>query len=157
MLTRLVDEREIFILPVVNPDGYVYNEMIAPDGGGMWRKNRNPEFAPDYGVDLNRNYGYMWGYNDFGSSPDPSDATYRGTAPFSEPETANIRAFVNSHEFVFAVNYHSHSDLILWSFDGDVQQLLSHGRLETLPGQWCCRRLDVRRDRRARQDILIPV
>ena len=36
--TYLVNERELWFIPVVNPDGYIYNELIAPDGGGMHRK-----------------------------------------------------------------------------------------------------------------------
>jgi hypothetical protein len=121
-LTRLVNEREIYFMPMVNPDGYVYNQIIAPNGGGLWRKNRNPNQAPIYGVDPNRNYGYMWGYDDEGSSPHPSGETYRGTGPFSEPETANIRAFTNSREFVFVLNYHSVIGLYLWalSYDYDL-------------------------------------
>ena len=36
----LINERELWFIPVVNPDGYIYNEEIEPDGGGMHRKNR---------------------------------------------------------------------------------------------------------------------
>ncbi|HUU45557.1 MAG TPA: M14 family zinc carboxypeptidase [Acidobacteriota bacterium] len=117
-ITTLVDEREIYIIPCVNPDGYEYNRTIAPLGGGMWRKNRNNS-GSDIGIDLNRNYGYAWGYDNIGSSGTPSSSTYRGTGPFSEPETANMRAFVNSREFLFALNYHSWSDLYLWAWGYD--------------------------------------
>lgn len=116
----LVDNLELYFVPCVNPDGYVYNQTIEPNGGGMWRKNlcdnnndgNFDEF--DDGVDLNRNFGYMWGYDDQGSSPDPSDATYRGTSAFSEPETQIIKYFTENHEFVLAQNHHTYSNLLLY-------------------------------------------
>jgi hypothetical protein len=91
--TWLVDNREIYIVPVMNPDGYVYNS----DSGGAesnWRKNRRSPVPPDIGVDLNRNYGYKWGYSMYGSSARPEDETYRGPSPFSEPETQLVRDFL---------------------------------------------------------------
>jgi len=63
-VTFLVNNREMWFIPVVNPDGYVYNEIIEPDGGGMHRKNRldtNCGDGTNRGVDLNRNYSYGWG------------------------------------------------------------------------------------------------
>ncbi len=121
----LVENREMFFLPVFNPDGYLLNELIQPGGGGMWRKNLRDNnnsgfFEPDFdGVDLNRNFGYMWGYDNIGSSPDPGDETYRGTAPFSEPETQVVRDFVNSREFTLCLNYHSYGNLYIhaWGYD----------------------------------------
>ncbi len=71
-ITDLVDTREIFVLPVFNVDGYVYNETTNPYGGGSWRKNRRLNYDNTYGVDLNRNWGFDWGYNNYGSSPTPS-------------------------------------------------------------------------------------
>jgi hypothetical protein len=91
--TWLVNNREIYIVPVMNPDGYVYNS----DSGGAesnWRKNRRGPVPPDIGVDLNRNYGYKWGYDYWGSSQRPWDETYRGPGPFSEPETKMVRDFL---------------------------------------------------------------
>ncbi|GAB4323037.1 MAG: hypothetical protein Kow0074_14950 [Candidatus Zixiibacteriota bacterium] len=118
-ITQLVDEREIWFIPCLNPDGYEYNTSNFPAGGGMWRKNRRNNGNGTFGVDLNRNYGHEWGYDNNGSSPSSSSETYRGTAPFSEPETQAIRAFVNSRQFVFAVNFHSYSDLYLWPWGYD--------------------------------------
>jgi len=113
--THLVDERELWFVPVVNPDGYQYNvDYQWP--GGMWRKNRRDNGDGTFGVDLNRNWGYMWGYDDEGSSPFGGDQTYRGTGPFSEPTTQVIRDFCIAHEFVLSMNYHSCSNLYLWSF-----------------------------------------
>ncbi|MCH9031482.1 MAG: immune inhibitor A [candidate division Zixibacteria bacterium] len=116
LATYLVDNREIFILPVANPDGYVYNELINPTGGGMWRKNRRNNGGGVFGVDLNRNYSAHWGYDNIGSSPFTNSNTYRGPAPFSEPETSNIRDFVLSRNFSIIHNNHSYSDLVLWPF-----------------------------------------
>jgi len=105
--TWLVNNREIYIIPVMNPDGYVYNS----DSGGSssnWRKNRNntpPRTDP--GVDLNRNYGYKWGYDNGGSSGQPSSETYRGPSRFSEPETQVIRDFLALHDFRTCMDFHT--------------------------------------------------
>jgi len=115
-IKTLVDNTEMYFVPVVNPDGYVYNQTTNPNGGGMWRKNRRDNGGGSFGVDPNRNYGYMWGLNNQGSSPDPWDETYRGTAPFSEPEIAAIRDFCEAHEFRIALNYHTYSNLLLYTW-----------------------------------------
>lgn len=119
LIANIVNERELYFVPVVNPDGYIYNENTNPNGGGMWRKNRRNNGGGSYGVDLNRNYGYEWGYDNNGSSPDPWDATYRGTAPFSEPETQIIRDFTLDHDFEIALNYHTYTGLVLypWGYE----------------------------------------
>lgn len=116
--TYLVDNREFYWIPCVNPDGYLYNEQTNPGGGGMWRKNRRNN-GNSYGVDLNRNYGFNWGWDDEGSSPFSVDETYRGTAAFSEPETQVYRDFVESRDFLVAMNYHTYQNLVLypWSID----------------------------------------
>ncbi len=118
-LTRLVDTREVWFLPCFNADGYAYNEVIAPNGGGMWRKNRRDNGNGTYGVDLNRNFPYAWGYDNSGSSPSPGDETFRGISAASEPETQNYLAFVESRNFVTHINVHSYSNLILWPYGYD--------------------------------------
>ncbi|MDZ7777188.1 MAG: M14 family zinc carboxypeptidase [Bacteroidales bacterium] len=115
-IQQIVDNTELYFVPVVNPDGYIYNQENDPNGGGMWRKNRRNNGNGSYGVDLNRNYGYMWGYDDEGLSGNPWDATYRGTEPFSEPETTVIKDFCESHEFGIALNYHTYSNLWLYTW-----------------------------------------
>jgi hypothetical protein len=117
--TYLVDNRELWFVLVVNPDGYCYNEYTYPGGGGMWRKNRRNCGGGDWGVDLNRNFGYMWGYDDEGSSPYCWDPTYRGSAPFSEPATQVIRDFFYSRNFVMCLDNHCHGMWLLypWSYD----------------------------------------
>lgn len=115
-IQTLVDNTEMYFVPVVNPDGYVYNQTNNPNGGGDWRKNRRDNGGGEWGVDINRNYGYMWGIDDEGSSPYPWDLTYRGTEAFSEPETQNMKTFCEDHEFVNALNYHTYSNLLLYAW-----------------------------------------
>ena len=109
----LVDNTEMFFVPCVNPDGYEYNRTISPGGGGMWRKNRRNN-GSTFGVDLNRNYGYFWGYDNIGSSPTSSSDTYRGTSAFSEPETQAMRNFCNARQFKTALNAHTYSNLLIY-------------------------------------------
>lgn len=118
-VTYLVDNREIYVNILANPDGYYYNEQQNPEGGGMWRKNRRNNGDGSFGIDLNRNYGYMWGFDNTGSSPTPSSDTYRGTAAFSEPETQAQRTFINSRQFKVIVDYHSYSNYFLypWGYE----------------------------------------
>ena len=113
-VTYLVNNRELYFVPVLNPDGYVYNQQTNPNGGGYWRKNRRNNGNGTFGVDLNRNYGFQWGYDNSGSSPDPGDETYRGTAAFSEPETQVIRDFCNVHTFKLGLNYHSYQNILIY-------------------------------------------
>ena len=116
-ITYLVNNREMYFMPVFNPDGYLYNESTNPNGGGMWRKNRRNNGGGIYGVDLNRNFSYEWGVGNVSS--DPSSNVYMGPDSFSEPETQHFRAFVDSHNIYVYLNIHSYSDAILvpWSWD----------------------------------------
>lgn len=109
-----VDHGEQYFIPIVNPDGYLYNQTTNPGGGGMWRKNRRPNVGGSFGVDLNRNYGYFWGYDNIGSSPTKTSETYRGTAGFSEPEIQAVRFLCEHHQFQFALNNHSYGDLLIY-------------------------------------------
>lgn len=120
--TRLLDTRRVFVLPVVNPDGYVYNATSQPGGGGMWRLNRRANLDGSRGVDLNRNYGWEWGYDDAGSSPVPGSQTYRGPAPFSEPETAAVRDWIAGRSVRLALNTHTFGDLFIypWGYAPDL-------------------------------------
>ncbi|MBC8173528.1 MAG: T9SS type A sorting domain-containing protein [Chitinophagales bacterium] len=117
LASYLVNEREIYFVPVVNPDGYYYNESTDPDGGGYWRKNRRDNGDGTFGVDLNRNYGWEWGH-DSGSSDESWTDVYRGTESFSEPETATMRDFFSAHEFTNTVSCHSFGDFLInpWGY-----------------------------------------
>jgi len=95
--TWLLDNFKVVVVPIVNPDGRKFAEQ-----GYSWRKNTNPNPPagvapapfPDYGVDLNRNFAGRWGEVPGGSSGDPNSIVYRGSAPFSEPETQAIRDYL---------------------------------------------------------------
>tara|TARA_B110000879_G_C11165632_1_gene511075 strand:- start:30 stop:2423 length:2394 start_codon:yes stop_codon:yes gene_type:complete len=121
----LVDNTEMYFMPCVNPDGYLWNQSTDPDGGGLWRKNRYADENGDVkGVDLNRNYGFEWGVDDQGSSPNANSDTYRGPSAFSEPETKAVRDFANQHQFQIALNYHTFGNLLIhpWGFSDSATE-----------------------------------
>ncbi len=112
-VTFLVDNTEMYFVPMVNPDGYKWNQTTNPGGGGFHRKNRNPSIGSfNSGVDLNRNYSYKW--DESGTSDDENSDVFPGIGPFSEPESQAIKWFVENHEFQFAFNAHAHGDLLLF-------------------------------------------
>ncbi len=111
-ISELLDGADIYVIPVVNPDGYVYSWTTERN----WRKNRRPVGLGEFGVDLNRNWDFGWGLNS-GSSPFPGDITYRGPAPFSEPETQAMRDFYYERQNLVAnIDFHSYSQLILYPY-----------------------------------------
>ncbi len=132
----LLKNYELHFVPCINPDGYVHNNIIylgddatEPSGNfGFWRKNKrdnndNDDFDSDLdGVDLNRNYGYHWAYDDFGSSPSIASELYRGPSAFSEPETQAMRWLCEQNEFYLALNYHSYGSYVIhpWGYEVDL-------------------------------------
>jgi hypothetical protein len=120
--TSLVNTRELWFLPVANPDGY---DFTFTEGNRLWRKNLrdvdgNGQTTIVDGVDLNRNFPTRWGMDNEGSSPDPSSETYRGAGPASEPETRALDALFRRVGFTFLVNYHSAASLLLYGVGWQV-------------------------------------
>jgi len=121
-VTSLLDSVEVWIMPVGNPDGYQYtftNERL-------WRKNLRDNDGDGQitiadGVDLNRNFDGHWGYDNEGSDSRWADATYRGTAPHSEPEVKALADFIQDNDFKFTLTYHTHGDLILYPWGWQLQ------------------------------------
>jgi carboxypeptidase T len=106
-----LSQGEIWVAPMVNPDGHEYCRTTER----LWRKNRRPNADGSFGVDPNRNYGYMWGtLNVPTSSQVPSDDTYVGPRAFSEPETRAVRDLIGRELFRGVITYHSYSQLILY-------------------------------------------
>ncbi|MCL4134767.1 UNVERIFIED_CONTAM: hypothetical protein GTU68_041749, partial [Idotea baltica] len=115
-VTTLLDNHDLYILPVLNPDGYNYT--MAEDR--LWRKNRMQYSSEDcFGTDLNRNYddGH-WGGT--GSSNSSCSDVYHGPAPFSELETSAVRSKVLSIQDEQIVksffSIHSYGQLWLFAF-----------------------------------------
>ncbi len=112
-IRALVDRTDFYLAPCVNPDGYIHTWTPA---GRLWRLNRRVNADLSVGVDLNRNWAVGWGIEP-GSSGVPGSIIYRGTAPFSEPETQALSQFITAHpEIVAYMDYHSYSQLILWPY-----------------------------------------
>jgi len=107
-IKEIVDQREMVFIPCLNPDGYVYNQTTNPNGGGLWRKNRQPNSDRSLGQDLNRNYGFGFDYPNNGSSDVTTDQTYHGDSAFSAMETQLIKQYLRTKNFKFALNYHAY-------------------------------------------------
>ena len=110
-VTALLSSARFVIIPVVNPDGYLYTWSTER----YWRKNRrNNAGSSFFGVDLNRNWNVAWSGD--GASSDPSSDIYYGTAPFSEPETLAVSTLATSFgsDLAAHIDYHTFSQLILW-------------------------------------------
>lgn len=119
-VTGLVNNREIWIVPDLNPDGGEYD--IATGSYRSWRKNRQPNSGSSaVGTDLNRNWAYRWGCCG-GSSGSTSSETYRGTSAESAPEVKVVANFVRSRvvggkqQITAGIDFHTYSELVLWPF-----------------------------------------
>jgi carboxypeptidase T len=119
-VTSMVNNREIWIVPDLNPDGGEYD--IATGSYRSWRKNRQPNSGSSaVGTDLNRNWAYRWGCCG-GSSGSASSDTYRGASAESAPEVKVVANFVRSRvvggvqQIKAGVDFHTYSELVLWPF-----------------------------------------
>jgi carboxypeptidase T len=119
-ITRIVDTTEIYLLPMVNPDGGEYD--IKDGRFRNWRKNRQPN--PGHtaiGTDLNRNFGFKWGCCG-GSSGKPAAGDYRGSSAFSTPEARAYRDFVDSRvvggrqQIRAAISWHANGEYVMWPY-----------------------------------------
>lgn len=104
-ITAAVDDHEIWIIPVLNPDGleYVWNV------NNLWRKNRKPHTSGSVGVDLNRNYPFGWDFS-CGGSTNSGSQTYRGTHPASEEEVLSLLGLSRARRFAKVIDFHSYAE-----------------------------------------------
>lgn len=148
-VTSLLRQGRVIAVPIVNVDGFNYSResvlsynddlrgrtsaMGAGNGfEGYWRKNRRSftgatapavQVNPDaYGVDPNRNYSYLWGDSNGGSSGIIVDQTYRGAAPFSEPETRNVRDLILSRPVTGVITNHTYQGSVLRTGGGQAPE-----------------------------------
>jgi carboxypeptidase T len=106
-----LQQGEVWVAPMVNPDGHEFTRTQER----LWRKNRRRNPNGTIGVDPNRNYGYMWGtLNVNTSSHTPGDDTYVGPRAFSEPEVRAVRDLIARQLPGGVLTYHSYSQLILY-------------------------------------------
>ena len=119
-ITAIVDSREVFIIPTLNPDGADFD--LAGSSPRSWRKNRQPiKGSTEVGIDLNRNFGFSWGCCG-GGSDKPAHRNYRGWAPWVAPEAAAYRDFVNSRvvggrqQIRSSLTFHSAGEMVLWPY-----------------------------------------
>ena len=117
----VVNGLDIFFLPMVNPDGR--NFCLVPGGNPMWRKNRaNHAGLACRGVDINRNYDFLWA-SGIGTSSDSCSDIFKGPGAFSEPETRNVRWMIdNFRQVACMVDVHSFSELVLFPWGDDENQ-----------------------------------
>ncbi|MFO7895718.1 MAG: M14 family zinc carboxypeptidase [Candidatus Cloacimonadales bacterium] len=144
-----INNTELWVVPIVNPNGH---QVVTEQIDVWWRKNirdnnENGVFDTEYdggagadGVDINRNYGFAWGF--VGASGNPSSTIYHGPNEFSEPETQAMQNLMQDHHFVAGNSYHSYSELVLFPFgyannltapDYDALQELAIQMAETIP------------------------
>lgn len=138
---KFIDSLEIWLVPIVNPDGYKFivdNRMQFP----WWRKNLRDNngdgiFNPLVdGVDLNRNYGYNWGE---GEGSEPGSWFFHGSAPFSEPEICSLRDLALRENIVLGVDYHSYGESVLFPW-GNFYPAPDHALIYSI-ADGCARRI----------------
>jgi hypothetical protein len=116
-VARLLKTRELWFVPVANPDGYDYTFQNAETR--LWRKNLRDNngdgvIADGDGVDTNRNFPYKWNWDLEGASDDPFDETFHGPSAGSEPEVRAMRGLESRIRPKFQIDYHSFAKLILY-------------------------------------------
>ena len=136
---KLLETRDVYIVPLVNPDGA---EFDVETGNYKWhRKNMRKNADGSTGVDLNRNYDFRFGGE--GASDSPGSDTYHGPSAFSEPESRAVRDFVNAlPNLKMMVSYHTFSELILYPWGGvdepipDTRALTAFKAMAAKMAQW---------------------
>ncbi len=108
-LQALVNGCELWFVPMVNPDGVNHVWNVS----SLWRKNRRNN-GTTYGVDLNRNYPFLWGL--CGASTSPSSDTYRGPSAGSEPETVVMRNLIARLRPEIYLDFHSYGQEVLTTY-----------------------------------------
>jgi carboxypeptidase T len=121
-IKAFVDRTELWVVPVVNPDGYQYTWSTDR----YWRKNRRDR----HGVDLNRNFSIAWGGD--GSSSRKGSEVYRGEREFSEPESAALRDLAKREHVALHVDFHAFGQLILYPWGYTAQPTRDRDRFAAI-------------------------
>lgn len=148
-IKMLIDNSEIWIVPVLNPDGLEYSQAGVWDSeindeSRFWRKNRRDNSDSTYGVDLNRNYGHtMWGTPTYymgifpRSSGTSGSDVYWGPSPFSENETTAIKELIldDNKDFQAVLSYHSYGQDILYPWGWTTSEAPGWSTLDALANE----------------------
>jgi Zinc carboxypeptidase len=139
-IAKILKNTRVVMVPTINADGYIDSRgfpiddpdgsqsagviptafgVMPPGGYGSYRRKNCDGLIPSgavpcelqYGVDPNRNYGQFWGGP--GASSDPTTQTYRGTGPWSEPETQNVHEWSRAHDVTTLITLHNVAALVL--------------------------------------------
>ena len=143
-VTAWIDSTQIWFIPLMNPDGH---KLVTEGWHTYHRKNmrdNNANGIPDHstadGVDLNRNFGYVWGDN--GASNDPNSNIYHGPNEWSEQEAVFARDLLYAHKFFAGITYHSYGQYVLYplghisgacSYDHEIMDELAVNMAITIP------------------------
>jgi len=124
LMLHMLSRRKMIIMPNANPDGYAWNAASSPNGGGMRRKNglktcTSSGSSANDGVDLNRNFGYKWAYDNIGSSSRGCSEEFRGAGPFSEPETSAIKLVAADHSPSAILHWHGWGNDLAFPYSYD--------------------------------------
>lgn len=129
-IRAIMENLDIFVFPDVNPDGKIYTQTAQANVPGLdqsnwWRKNRRPSKDPAvdrFGVDLNRNFNFLWDEK-ISSSENVSNDTYRGAEPHSEPETQNVLYLFKTYPHIrYFIDFHTYGNKILYQWGDDDNQ-----------------------------------
>ncbi len=143
-ITQMVDENQIWFVPLINPDGHklsieelhLWHRKNMRDNNG----NQMPDYSSDDGVDLNRNFGYVWGNHN--ASGIYFSESYHGPEAWSEPETVYLRDLIRARRFWGAITYHSSGQYVLYplghldgvcSYDHEIMGDLAEDMAMTIP------------------------
>ncbi len=119
-IAEVVDSREVWVVPMLNPDAAEFD--FSAGSFRTWRKNRQP--IPDssaIGIDLNRQFGFMWNCCG-GSSANPASDNYHGPEPWYAPEVRAYRDFIDGRvvdgrqQIRLSISWHSAGRMVLWPY-----------------------------------------
>nr|XP_004546830.1 carboxypeptidase B [Maylandia zebra] len=125
-MTSLLDQMDVFVLPVFNVDGYVFTHT----NNRMWRKTRSRNAGSScLGTDPNRNFNAGWCTT--GASTNPCSETYCGTAPESEIESKNLADFIRKNKSIIKayITIHSYSQMLLFPYSYTYELAADHDEL----------------------------
>ncbi|KAK3989033.1 putative carboxypeptidase precursor [Cladorrhinum sp. PSN332] len=135
------DAYDFYILPVVNPDGFVYSQTTTR----LWRKNRQTRSGSTcVGTDINRNWPYKWELTG-GASTDKCSETYKGLAAGDTPENKALVAFTQTLKagkgIKLYIDWHSYGQYILLPYGYNCAARASNHATQTSLAQGLATRI----------------